>query len=114
MPRRGCGLALQIRPPKPPIPPPFDSTACYNHLGVLTSSLVLVGGGDDGGEQQLLQTSHELTQPGGAVGGVQMWRMSGCPAGPSVGSDSLSAATEPEQWPVENDEEAFMYSGCQL
>ena len=86
------------------------------HPGVLTSSLVLVGGGDDGGEQQLLQTSHELTQPGGAVGGVQMWRMSGCAAAPSAASASPSVAAEPEPggWPVENDEEAFMYSGSQL
>ena len=82
--------------------------------GVLTSSLVLVGGGDDGGEQQLLQTSHELTQPGGAVGGVQMWRMSGCAAAPSAASASPSVAAEPGEWPAENDEEAFMYSGSQL
>ena len=84
--------------------------------GVLTSSLVLVGGGDDGSEPELLQTSHELTQPGGAVGGVQMWRMSGCAAAPSAASASPSVAAEPEPggWPVENDEEAFMYSGSQL
>jgi len=76
---------------------------------VLTSSLVLIGGGDDGSDPELLQTSHELTQPGGGVSGVQMWRMSPGGAAPSA---SPSAAVA--EWPVENDEEAFMYSGSQL
>ena len=85
-----------------------DSTA-FDDLGVLTSSLVLIGGGDDGSDPELLQTSHELTQPGGGVSGVQMWRMSPGGAAPSA---SPSAAVA--EWPVENDEEAFMYSGSQL
>ena len=76
---------------------------------VLTSSMVLMGGGGSGSTPELLQTSHELTRPGGAVGGVQMWRMS--PSQRS-GADATSAAVEEN--PAVHDEEAFMYSGSQL
>jgi len=63
---------------------------------VLTSSMVLL----EDAPLEVIMTSHELTQPGGVVSGVQMWRMV---------PEQMDGAESPE-----HDEEAFMYSGSEL
>jgi peptide methionine sulfoxide reductase MsrB len=98
---------------------------------VLTSTITLLGDGE------LLQTSHELTRSDGGVGGCQLWRMRSAShstatsgsggldlghdrgrsgkSGQDVEGDSaqrLEQRQTPSQ--IEHDEEAFMYSGCQL
>lgn len=89
---------------------------------VLSSSLVLLGGGD--APLELVQTAHELIQPGGGIGGVQLWRMRPVPPaevttageetdaeeGRSRGANERAEALD--SYP--QDEEAFMYSGSEL
>lgn len=67
---------------------------------IVSSSMVLIRGFGDDAVPELLQTAHEL-DPGGAVSGVQMWRMRPQASIPDISDD-------------ENDEEAYMYSGSEL
>ena len=81
---------------------------------VMSSSLVLIRG-DDGSPVELLQTAHELTRPGGGVSGVQMWRMRPVRGqGELRGQGAVRREALLADADLENDEEAFMYSGSEL
>ena len=88
---------------------------------VLTSSLVLVR--DTGGAPvEVIQTAHELTQEGGGVSGVQIWRMvpgarfnanaTASARSPAVRRTPRPPLAEGEQ--NDDDEETYMYSGSEL
>jgi len=90
---------------------------------VLSSTLMLLGGGD--APVELVQTAHELTQSGGGISGVQIWRMRPAPSADveadevgveeGHGADRRSEARGADpRGTYQNDEEAFMYSGSQL